>query len=99
MQPDFLSFVPVQNLKRRAELLKQLRQFFDSRGFTEVQTPILCQDTVIDRHLDPFEVTMKLPGNEETTWYLQTSPEQSMKRLLNSGIGSILSGRTCFSRR
>ena len=79
----------VANLKRRAALLGQLRQFFDQHGFTEVQTPILSRDSIIDRHLDPIEVNMHLPGHEPATWYLQTSPEQSMKRLLNSGIGSI----------
>lgn len=79
----------VANLKKRAALLSLLRQFFDSRGFTEVQTPILSRDSIIDRHLDPIEVNMHLPGQVPATWYLQTSPEQSMKRLLNSGIGSI----------
>ena len=79
----------VANLKRRAEILSQLRQFFDERGFTEVQTPVLCRDSIIDRHLDPIEVNMQLPGEVPATWYLQTSPEQSMKRMLCSGIGSI----------
>jgi elongation factor P--(R)-beta-lysine ligase len=77
------------HLKRRSQLLKQLRAFFDNRCFTEVQTPVLSQNTVIDRHLDPIEVAMQLPGSSPATWYLQTSPEQSMKRLLHSGIGSI----------
>lgn len=88
-QSDFLSSAAVENLKRRAMLLRQTRAFFDDRGFIEVQTPTLCRDTVIDRHLDPIEVPVRLPGDEASTWYLQTSPEQSMKRLLNSGIGSI----------
>ncbi len=79
----------VANLKSRAVLLGRLRQFFDLRGFTEVQTPVLSCDSIIDRHLDPIEVNVQMPGHEPTTWYLQTSPEQSMKRLLNSGIGSI----------
>ena len=79
----------VANLKSRAVLLGRLRQFFDQRGFTEVQTPVLSCDSIIDRHLDPIAVNVQMPGQEPATWYLQTSPEQSMKRLLNSGIGSI----------
>jgi lysyl-tRNA synthetase class 2 len=79
----------IENLKIRASLLKKLRQFFDDRLFTEVQTPVLSRDTVIDRHLDPIEVSMRLPGGPTETWYLQTSPEQSMKRLLHKGMGSI----------
>ncbi len=79
----------VANLKQRALLLGKLRRFFDELEFTEVQTPVLSRDSIIDRHLDPIEVTMRLPGQMPATWYLQTSPEQSMKRLLCSGIGSI----------
>ena len=89
LQNDFLSAAPSGNLKRRAALLKSLRAFFDSRGFTEVQTPVLSRDTIIDRHLDPIEVPMQLPGGKAESWFLQTSPEQSMKRLLCSDIGSI----------
>ena len=80
---------PVSNLKIRASLLKVLRHFFDERQFTEVQTPVLSRDSIIDRHLDPIEVSMQLPGESIATWYMQTSPEQSMKRLLCAGIGSI----------
>ncbi len=79
----------VSNLKKRASLLRELRQFFDQLGFTEVQTPVLSRDSIIDRHLDPIEVSMQLPGEAVATWYMQTSPEQSMKRLLSTGIGSI----------
>lgn len=79
----------VANLKKRAAVLGQLRLFFDENGFTEVQTPVLSRDSIIDRHLDPIEVVMQLPGASPATWYLQTSPEQSMKRLLCTGIGSI----------
>ena len=83
------SCASVTNLKQRARILNQLRRFFDEHGFTEVQTPVLSRDSIIDRHLDPIEVNMQLPGQQSATWYLQTSPEQSMKRLLCSGIGSI----------
>lgn len=89
MNPECLSSAPIENLVRRSQLAKTLREFFDQRGFVEVHTPILSRYCVIDRHLDPIRV----PGNnvqqtDAQDWYLQTSPEQSMKRLLASGLGS-----------
>ena len=54
MIDDFHPTATWQNLRFRAELLRRLRQFFDARGFLEVETPILSADTVVDRHLDPF---------------------------------------------
>ncbi|MEQ1827899.1 MAG: EF-P lysine aminoacylase EpmA [Pirellula sp.] len=86
---DFRTRAPLENLMRRAVLLRRVREFFDQRGFTEVQTPVLSKSTVIDRHLDPIQVSMQVAGDDCKTWYLQTSPEQSMKRLLASGMGSI----------
>ena len=51
---DFRPTANWENLRLRADLLRRLRQFFDARGFLEVETPILSADTVVDRHLDPF---------------------------------------------
>ena len=52
----------------------------------EVETPILSADTVVDRHFDPFCV---LPhggdGGVPGPFWLQTSPEFGMKRLLAAG--------------
>jgi lysyl-tRNA synthetase class 2 len=70
-----------QTLRLRAALLKQLRAFFDSRGFLEVETPIVSADVVVDRHLDPLSTTLAhnppAPGDAPTLW-LQTSPEFHM---------------------
>jgi lysyl-tRNA synthetase class 2 len=85
----YASHASLQNLKIRAKLLQLTRGFFDGLGFTEVQTPVLSRSTIVDRHLDPIELEMQLPGEGLCKWYLQTSPEQSMKRLLSSEIGSI----------
>jgi elongation factor P--(R)-beta-lysine ligase len=90
---DFRPTASWPNLRLRAELLRRLRQFFDSRGFLEVETPILSADTVIDRHLDPFCVDISpLPLGEGTSSgrkWLQTSPEFAMKRLLAAGAEAI----------
>ena len=67
MNDDFLTSASVTNLKKRAVVLGQLRQFFDERGFTEVQTPVLSRDSIIDRHLDPIEVNFHLPGKLPAT--------------------------------
>jgi len=68
-----------------------LREFFDELGFVEVQTPTLSHDTVIDRHIDPIEVRLNQGSdpNEATIYYLQSSPEAAMKRLLACGMKEI----------
>lgn len=88
---DFLPTAPWENLRLRAQLLKQVRQFFDDRGFLEVETPILSADTVVDRHLDPFSVVLDGPNGRPgpRRFWLQTSPEFGMKRLLVAGAEAI----------
>lgn len=72
-------------LRKRAELLGRVREFFNQRGFVEVDTPLLSHDVVVDRHLDPLPVTLfadpRQPLQGPRLW-LQTSPEFHMKRLL-----------------
>ncbi len=74
-------------LRLRADLLRRVRAFFDGRGFLEVETPLLSADTVVDRHLDPFPVQVDATGGR--TYWLQTSPEFAMKRLLAAGAEAI----------
>jgi lysyl-tRNA synthetase class 2 len=81
-----------ENLRFRSELLRHIRQFFCDRNFCEVQTPVLSADTNVDCHLEPFAITEKsLPLNHHNTrkYYLQTSPEFAMKRLLAAGLDPI----------
>lgn len=82
----------VQHVQRRGELLWTIREFFHRRGVLEVQTPILSRDMVIDRHIDPVclpGASLLLPDFLDSTFYLQTSPEFCMKRLLAAGMSSM----------
>jgi len=87
------SFLPATSLERlqaRANLVREVREFFHQSKYWEVDTPVLSVDTVIDLHLEPFSVRgdFGLSGNEQTL-YLQTSPEFAMKRMLSAGAERI----------
>lgn len=82
----------IERLRMRADLIRWLREFFWARAFWEVETPLLSRDTVVDRHLDPPQVTSEslgLGNRLAGDWYLQTSPEFGMKRLLAAGANRI----------
>ncbi len=93
MNDDFAPTASLQHLERRARLLKDLRRFFDDRGFIEVETPILSNDVVVDRYLEPISVAYSdvTSGSSDTSrrLWMQTSPEFGMKRLLACGAKSI----------
>ena len=85
----------LRRLRERAELLKKLRLFFDQRGFLEVQPPCLTSDCVIDAYIDPLRVDIREfqlgSHHGDGSYYLQTSPEAAMKRMLAAGSPSIYS--------
>lgn len=58
-------------------MLKNIRAFFDARGITEVETPLLSQYSTTDPHLDSLQSRFR-----NQSCYLNTSPEYAMKRLL-----------------
>jgi lysyl-tRNA synthetase class 2 len=85
----------MKRLRERAEVLSRARRFFDSRGFLEVETPVLVPSPGLDLHLDAFEVT---GGDRGAPRWLITSPEYQMKRLLADGGARIYQLVRCFRR-
>jgi lysyl-tRNA synthetase class 2 len=79
-------------LRLRSQTMKQIRNFFDARNFIEVETPIVSNDIVVDRYLEPISIPQSAVTSRESStgrFWLQTSPEFAMKRLLASGATAI----------
>jgi elongation factor P--(R)-beta-lysine ligase len=73
-------------LHRRAALLARTRAFFAARSVLEVETPVLSTGAVTDPQIESLSTEIRgLPGR----FYLSTSPEFPMKRLLAAGTGDI----------
>jgi lysyl-tRNA synthetase class 2 len=71
----------VKRIAERARALASARAFFASRGYVEVETPVLVPSPGLDLHLDAFPVG--------ASRFLSTSPEYQMKRLLVDGHARI----------
>jgi len=74
----------IKILKERARIMEKTRSFFKDRNILEVETPLLGDFPASNPYLD----SIKIKANNNT-YYLQTSPEYCMKRLLSLGSGSI----------
>jgi elongation factor P--(R)-beta-lysine ligase len=79
-------------LQLRAGLLARARGFFAARGVLEVDTPIVVNAPVTDVHIHSARVMLEAAGPAGATrapFFLHTSPEYAMKRLLAAGVGDL----------
>ncbi|MES9939164.1 MAG: EF-P lysine aminoacylase EpmA [Candidatus Thiodiazotropha sp. 6PLUC2] len=77
-------------LRRRAKLLRDIRDYFWQAGVLEVETPVCSRFANTDPAIDCFSTNYTGPeAAQGLALYLQTSPEFPMKRLLCAGSGPI----------
>jgi len=62
-----------ENLILRATIIQAVRKFFTDRDYLEIETPIRMPAPAPEAHID---------AQASGEWFLQTSPELFMKRLL-----------------
>ena len=88
----------LQMLRRRAEIIRQARSFFDSKGYLETDTPLLAPDLIPESCLEVFETQRILPGNSAPpqALYLIPSPEIRMKKLISQHRVNIYQICKCF---
>ncbi|MCG7893240.1 MAG: EF-P lysine aminoacylase GenX [Candidatus Thiodiazotropha taylori] len=77
-------------MRRRASVLREIREFFWRAGVLEVETPVCSRFAATDPAIDSFETRYTGPqAAQGLPLYLQTSPEFPMKRLLCADSGPI----------
>lgn len=78
-----------KNLILRAKIIQAIRNFFRSNDFLEIETPLRIPALAPEPYISAFATE---------SWYLQTSPELCMKRLLCAGYSKIFQICKCFRR-
>jgi len=86
-------------LKLRARLLGGIREFFTERGFLEIDVPALVPLPGMEPHLHPIPVTIHDRHGRPFAFYLHTSPEYALKKLLAGGLDRIFSLTHAFRDR
>ncbi|MCI5123847.1 MAG: EF-P lysine aminoacylase GenX [Candidatus Electrothrix sp. AR5] len=78
-----------EGLKQRSLIMQRTRDFFCRREYIEVDTPIRLPVLIPEAEISPLT---------SENWFLQTSPELCMKRLLAGGCSQIFQICPCFRK-
>jgi lysyl-tRNA synthetase class 2 len=74
-------------LELRAQVMRGIRAFFEERGYLEVETPVRVKTPALEEHID---------AEPSGAYWLRTSPELHMKRLICAGVERIFQIGPCF---
>lgn len=72
------------------KIIQAIRRFFIERDYLEVETPIRIPAPAPETHID---------AEVSDDWYLHTSPELCMKRLLSAGYPRMFQICRCFRKK
>ena len=75
------------HLQLRARIIQAIRQFFIDNDYLEIETPVRIPAPAPEAYIDAVA---------SEGWFLQTSPELCMKRLLTAGYARIFQICKCF---
>jgi len=87
MEPNWQLVRKRSHLEKRARIVQAIRAFFIARNFLEVETPHRIPGNAPETNIDAV-----VSGD----WFLQTSPELCMKRLLAAGYPQLFQICRCW---
>ncbi|KKP59549.1 MAG: Lysine-tRNA ligase [Candidatus Magasanikbacteria bacterium GW2011_GWC2_34_16] len=80
----------------RIKVIRLIREFFWLENFVETDTPVAVRFPGQEPYLNPVPVDIHNPNSEAARFYLQTSPEFAMKKLLAVGFDKIFQLAKCW---
>ncbi len=79
----------IKIIAERSHILSQIRSFFQTKGYLEVETPILAPELIPESTIEVFETTFSSEFHGDYQLYLTPSPEVFMKQLIANGSGNL----------
>lgn len=98
-------WTPDQHLRRRphlmarAQIIRALRQWFETEGFVEIEAAALQVSPGNETHLHGFATDLVTTDGQVSQLYLHTSPEFAAKKLLSAGETQICAFSHVFRNR
>ena len=89
---------PWESARRRSAMHRAVRTVFDSRGYLEIQTPLLTPAPIPESHIQLFSTESADDHGISGPLYLTPSPEVWMKQALARGSPSLYQIARCFRR-
>jgi len=89
----------LEMLQERASIIRQVRSFFDTKDYLELDTPLLCGDLIPESCLEVFETKRLFPHGskkESVPLWLIPSPEIWMKKIIAQHKKSVYQICKCF---
>jgi lysyl-tRNA synthetase class 2 len=80
----------------RLEIVRRIREFFWSKNFVEGDTPIAVRLPSMEPYLSPVEINIHDPSGKAFPFFLHTSPEFALKKLLAAGFPKVFEISKCF---
>lgn len=86
----------IENIKKRKEILKVIRDFFDNKDYLEVETPLFSSDLIPESAIEIYKTEYVHPFKQNKEAYLIPSPEIWLKRFISKNPVNIYEISKCF---
>jgi len=92
----------IEMLRERARIIRQVRSFFDTKNYLELDTPLLSPDLIPESCLEVFETKRVRPGggiapeDGAAPYWLIPSPEIWMKKIIAKHYTNVYQICKCF---
>jgi len=89
----------LEMLKTRSSIIKNIRNFFDDKGYLELDTPLLSPDLIPESCLEVFQTERLFPPGskkEKKSLWLIPSPEIWMKKIIAQHRVNVFQVCKCF---